>query len=76
MPSSPPRKAMIFELRLADWFTLANAACGMAAVFSALAYLESHEARFIYRSCGLIVAALLLVWKATYNGVFWGAGGP
>ena len=25
---------------------------------------------------GLIVAALLLVWKATYNGVFWGAGGP
>ena len=25
---------------------------------------------------GLAVAALLLVWKATYNGSFWRAGGP
>jgi protein-S-isoprenylcysteine O-methyltransferase Ste14 len=25
---------------------------------------------------GLVVAALLLVWKATYNGAFWRAGGP
>lgn len=25
---------------------------------------------------GLAVAALLLVWKATYNGLFWRAGGP
>ena len=50
---------MIFELRLADWFTLANAACGMAALFSAITYLESHEVRYIYRFCGLIVAALM-----------------
>jgi protein-S-isoprenylcysteine O-methyltransferase Ste14 len=25
---------------------------------------------------GLVVVALLLVWKATYNGLFWRAGGP
>ena len=25
---------------------------------------------------GLVAAALLLVWKATYNGLFWRAGGP
>ena len=25
---------------------------------------------------GLVVATLLLVWKATYNGSFWRAGGP
>ena len=25
---------------------------------------------------GLVVATLLLVWKATYNGLFWRAGGP
>lgn len=50
---------MIYELRLADWFTLANAACGMGASFSAITYLETHEVHHIYRSCALIVAALV-----------------
>jgi CDP-diacylglycerol--serine O-phosphatidyltransferase len=59
MSSSRPRKAMIYELRLADWFTLANAGCGMGALFSAITYLETHEVHYIYRSCGLIVTALV-----------------
>jgi hypothetical protein len=25
---------------------------------------------------GLLVVTLLLIWKATYNGLFWRAGGP
>lgn len=50
---------MIYELRLADWFTLANAGCGMAALFSAITYLETSEVHYVYRSCGLIVAALV-----------------
>jgi CDP-diacylglycerol--serine O-phosphatidyltransferase len=59
MSSSRPRKAMIFELRLADWFTLANAACGMGASFSAITYLESYRVYYLYRACALIVAALV-----------------
>ena len=50
---------MIFELRLADWFTLANAACGMGASFTAITYLETHDIHHIYRACWLIVAALV-----------------
>lgn len=50
---------MIYELRLADWFTLANAACGMAALFSAMKYLSTHEVTYVYRAGGFIAAALV-----------------
>lgn len=50
---------MIYELRLADWFTLANAACGMAALFSAVKYFSSNDATYVYRACGFIAAALV-----------------
>ena len=40
-----PRKhfSMIREFHLADFFTLANAACGVATIFFALAYVDSGE---------------------------------
>lgn len=50
---------MIFELHLADWFTLANAACGMGALFSAVTYLGSHAVQHVHVATALIVAALV-----------------
>jgi CDP-diacylglycerol---serine O-phosphatidyltransferase len=51
--------SMIREFNLADWFTLANAVCGMGAVFSTMTYLESGAVRHIYYACGLVFAALI-----------------
>lgn len=59
MSSPRPRKAMIFELQLADWFTLGNAACGMSALFSAMTYLTTREVHSVYRATAFIAAALL-----------------
>ncbi len=57
----PPRKAfsMIREFHLADWFTLANAMCGVGALFSAMTYLQTAEIRHLYFACGLIPLAFL-----------------
>jgi CDP-diacylglycerol--serine O-phosphatidyltransferase len=60
--SSPaPKKpfAMIREFHLADWFTLANAACGTGALFSVLTYLQEQQVRHLYFACGLVLAALV-----------------
>jgi CDP-diacylglycerol---serine O-phosphatidyltransferase len=56
-----PRKhfAMIREFQLADWFTLANAICGMGALFSMLTYLQTTEIRHIYFAGALVFAALV-----------------
>jgi len=44
MPATPPRNfSMIRGFHLADFFTLANAACGMAAVFFAMIYTSGHS---------------------------------
>ena len=51
--------SMIREFHLADWFTLANALCGMGALFSAMTYLQTAEALHLYFACGLIPFALL-----------------
>jgi CDP-diacylglycerol---serine O-phosphatidyltransferase len=51
--------SMIREFHLADWFTLANAVCGVGALFSMMSYLQSDDIRHIYFSCALIVAALV-----------------
>ena len=51
--------SMIREFHLADWFTLANAVCGTGALFSAMTYLETKDARHIYFACGLVFAALI-----------------
>jgi len=50
---------MIREFHLADWFTLANAVCGTAAMFSMMTYLETSDVRHVYFAGGLIVAALV-----------------
>lgn len=54
-----PRRAMIYELQLADWFTLGNAACGMGAVFSAATYLTNRDVDHVYRATAFIIAALV-----------------
>jgi CDP-diacylglycerol---serine O-phosphatidyltransferase len=56
-----PRKhfAMIREFQLADWFTLANAICGMGALFSMLSYLQTTEVRHIYYAGALVFVALV-----------------
>ena len=51
--------AMIREFQLADWFTLANAACGMFALFSMMSYLETGQVNDIYLACGLVLAAFI-----------------
>jgi CDP-diacylglycerol--serine O-phosphatidyltransferase len=50
---------MIREFHLADWFTLANAACGAGALFATMTYLEAKDVTHVYLACGLVVAALV-----------------
>jgi len=56
-----PRKpfSMIREFHLADWFTLANAVCGIGALFSMMTYLQTTDVRHVYFACGMVVAALV-----------------
>ena len=49
---------MIREFHLADWFTLANALCGMGALFSVMTFLETDSVKHIYIAGGLVLAAL------------------
>src|SRR5450830_1703969 len=51
--------SMIREFHVADWFTLANAICGMGAMFSIMTYLEVSNVVHIYFACGLILAAFV-----------------
>jgi CDP-diacylglycerol--serine O-phosphatidyltransferase len=59
MTTPAPRKpfSMIREFHLADWFTLANAACGMGALFSMMTYLNTADVGHIYFAGGMVVAA-------------------
>jgi CDP-diacylglycerol--serine O-phosphatidyltransferase len=50
---------MIREFHLADWFTLANAFCGMGALFAVMTFLQTREVMHIYYACALIPAALV-----------------
>ena len=58
MPSQKPF-SMIREFHLADWFTLANAMCGVGALFAAMTYLQTADARHLYFACGLIPLAFI-----------------
>ena len=51
--------AMIREFHLADWFTLANAICGMGAMFSMMTYLAVHDVVHVYYAGWLVVAAFI-----------------
>ena len=61
MTTETPRKhfSMIREFHLADWFTLANAVCGVGALFSTMTYLETSDVHHVYLACALVVAALV-----------------
>jgi CDP-diacylglycerol--serine O-phosphatidyltransferase len=61
MATQEPKKrfSMIREFHLADWFTLGNAICGTAAIFSTISYVQTGAVRHVYFACGLVLAALL-----------------
>lgn len=58
-PQQRKRFSMIREFHLADWFTLANAVCGMGALFSMMTYLQTNDVRHVYFACGMVLAALI-----------------
>ena len=51
--------SMIRSFHLADWFTLANAACGTGALFAVMRYLQSQDVRLLLLACGLILLAFI-----------------
>jgi CDP-diacylglycerol--serine O-phosphatidyltransferase len=53
------RFSMIREFRFADWFTLANAVSGIAAVLATMTYLETHDVVHVYFASSAILAALV-----------------
>lgn len=53
---------MIREFHLADVLTLANAACGLAAVFFSMLYMSSHAPNHFFAAVTLTPAALLFDW--------------
>lgn len=50
---------MIRGFQLADFFTLGNAACGVAAVLFAMLYIESGSVAHFFSSGGMMAAAFL-----------------
>jgi len=53
---------MIREFHLADFLTLANAACGLAAVFFSLRYMGSQSSVDYFSATAMTPAALLFDW--------------
>jgi CDP-diacylglycerol---serine O-phosphatidyltransferase len=60
--SSPKHFSMIRGFHLADFFTLANAACGVAAVFLAMLYVASSSRGHFYAAAAMAPAAFLFDW--------------
>ena len=50
---------MVREFHLADFFTLANAACGMAAVFLAMQYVSSQSTVHFFAAAAMAPAAFI-----------------
>jgi CDP-diacylglycerol--serine O-phosphatidyltransferase len=57
--ANTPHFSMIRDFHLADWFTIANAFCGMGAVLSVMAYLTGAHADGLFWAAGLIPAAFV-----------------
>ena len=58
--SLPPRHfSMIRGFHLADFLTLANAACGVGAMFFAMAYVADRSIAYFFASAALAPAALV-----------------
>jgi len=51
--------SMIRDFQVADWFTLGNAVCGTAALFSITTFVKSGALVHVYLAGGLVLAALL-----------------
>jgi len=54
-----PHFTMIRGFHLADWFTIANAFCGMGAVLSVMAYLTGAHPQGLFWAAGLVPAAFV-----------------
>ena len=50
---------MMRSLHLADFLTLANAACGVAAVFCTMIFLSTHASNYFFAAAWLAPAALV-----------------
>ena len=64
--NSPTQKkpaALIREFHLADWFTLGNAVCGTAALFSTITYVQTGRLAHIYCACALGFAMRRRCWQ-------------
>jgi CDP-diacylglycerol--serine O-phosphatidyltransferase len=57
--SCPKHFSMIREFHLADFFTLANAACGMGAVLFSMIYMRSGSVDHFFAAAALAPAALI-----------------
>jgi CDP-diacylglycerol--serine O-phosphatidyltransferase len=57
--SAPKHFSMIRGFHLADFFTLANAACGVAGMFLAMLYLGSAERAHFYAAAAMAPAAFI-----------------
>jgi len=56
----PQRFSMIRNFHLADWITVANACCGVGALFAGMSFLQTPAERWhLLLASGLIVAALV-----------------
>ncbi|MDA7414815.1 CDP-alcohol phosphatidyltransferase family protein [Xenophilus arseniciresistens] len=58
-PSAKRHFSMIREFHLADFFTLGNAACGVGAVFLAMAFMASGQMAHFYAAAALAPAAFI-----------------
>ena len=58
-PQRPRHFSMLRDLQLADFFTLANAACGMGSVFYAMYFVAEPSLRYFYIAAALAPAAFV-----------------
>ena len=59
MAAKPKHFSMIREFHLADFFTLANAACGTAAIFLAMMYVASDSLAHFLAAAAMAPAAFI-----------------
>jgi CDP-diacylglycerol--serine O-phosphatidyltransferase len=51
--------SMIRSFHLADWLTLANAVCGVGALFAVMSYLQSRDVLHLLVACALVLLAFV-----------------
>ena len=61
-PTGPKRFSMIRSFHLADFFTLANAACGVGAVLLTMLYLQSGARAHFYAAAAMAPLAFFFDW--------------